>query len=484
MWQLAGISKALAALTTLTVMGWALHALILPNSKFVSPLEKLAISYLLGFAYLGWLIDISLLLYQRVSYWFWWTSLLVIPVAVVWRGQKIKVALHADWRWPQLSFSPFNWSALTTLCLFGVLIFQLVYTLTVSLSSTIGPDGLYVWAIKAKAIYLDSTVSPGTLRNYLTSDTWSFSHPNYPLTFAAVEAWLYIWIGKIDVQPIKLINACGFVALLTLLVGHLRRHLPLAPALLLACLLATSRIFVDYSTSGYADVALAVVFGGAVIFGVNYLYSRDQYSQYLCIILAACATQIKNDGTLMFIILVFFMCLALLFSSGVKPALGFIKRGIVVAAIIMSPRLLSRIITPYNRHEDFAFPSIHLFMQNRARLSSSFGHLLQVLTDFGQQGFIWVITGIFLLVCIAYWKQSSVIFLTGICTSYLMATGISYVFTRWPDYVSHIQSSLDRLVLQVAPVAVLLTGHLWAAIRATGKIRERADPHASVSNVL
>ena len=456
-------------------MGWALRAIILPNPKAMRLPEKMATGYVLGFAYLSWLVNLSLLLFQRVPFWLWRLSCLVIPVAVALRRQEIMANMRSGWRWPSLSFNRPSISSFIGLCALCILIFQVVFVLAISLSNTIGPDGLYVWAIKAKAIYLDSAEKPGALLNYLTSDSWGFTHNDYPLALPSVESWIYVWIGKIDEQPVTLISAFSFTSLLTLMVCHLRRYLPMSLALLPACLLATAQILINYSTTGYADVSLAAVYGGAAIFGVDYLCRRDQCSQYLCIILAGCAALVKNEGALLLILMIFFMCLTLLLSDGIRQVWSFIKKNVVIVAIIIGPYLLSRITIPFYKQEVFSFPSIHLFLQNRSRISELFPHLLRILTDFNTQGLIWIVTGIFLLASIGYWKQSSVIFLAGVCTSYLILICFSYVFSRWPDYISHVQSSLDRLVIHVAPVAALLIGHLWAAIRLDGKTGENDE---------
>src|SRR5262249_45341886 len=148
---------------------------------------------------------------------------------------------------------------------------------------------------------------------------------------------------------------------------------------------------------------------------------------------------------------------------------GFIKKSAIIIAIIIGPRLLLLITIPFYKQEVFVTPSIHTFLQNQSRISPLLSQLFRILTDFNAQGLIWIVAGIFLLAAIAHWKQSSVIFLAGVCTSYLIIICFGYVFSRWPDYISHVQSSLDRLVIHVAPVAVLLTGHLWAAVRIPGK---------------
>ena len=465
-------------------MGWALRAIILPNPKAMRLPEKMATGYALGFAYLGWLVNLSLLLFQRVPYWLWWGSCLVIPVAVALRRQEIMAAARSGWRRPSLSFNRPSITSLIGLCALCIIIFQIVFVLAISLSNTIGPDGLYVWAIKAKAIYLDSAEKPGELLNYLTSDTWGFTHNDYPLAFPSFESWIYVWIGKIDEQPVKLISAFSFTALLTLTVCHLRRYLPMSLALLPACLLATAQILINYSTTGYADVPLATIFGGAAVFSVDYICRRDKHSQDLCIILAGCAALVKNEGTLLLILLIFFMCLTLLLSDGIRPSWSFIKKSIVIIAIIIGPYLLSRITIPFYRQEVYSFPSIQILLQNRSRIGEVFPHLLRILTDFNTQGLIWIVTGIFLLASIAHWKRSVVIFLAGVCASYLIVICFSYVFSRWPDYISHVQSSMDRLVIHVAPVAALLTGHLWAAIRIPGKIDEDDKLHGESRVVL
>src|SRR5262245_33579175 len=199
-------------------MGWSALAL-LPRALPRSLAERLALGWLVGFIWLGWLVQLALLLLGHVPGWLWPAAAVVVPLAVLRHRRAIAVR-------PRPSSRLFRPTAVSwAVILLAILIGQSVYVLAASLSSGLGWDGLAVWAMKAKALYWDTVQVPGSLLAFLLSPSWAFSNPEQPLALSALETWLYLWVGGVDERAAKIVAPLCLVALLAVLSAHLTRLL-------------------------------------------------------------------------------------------------------------------------------------------------------------------------------------------------------------------------------------------------------------------
>lgn len=466
-----GIKVALAMLFVVGVGGSWL-ALTMPQPTKLSLLDKLALSWLLGVGYFAWLVSVSLLLFGRMYLWVWAASAVVCLVAVIrYRRVIFSAPKLGSIRWPRLRFT---WSSVITALLSAVIVAQGAYVLAASLSSSLQWDGVFVWAVKAKAIYFDMTTHPGALLKYLSTTThgapgWvvmstdlmKFSNPEYPLGLPALMAWVFVWVGGVDEQAIKVIVPTFFISLLALLSSRLGRVIAAPKALLLVALLSSAPFLVEMSITGYADVPLAALFGVAAAFGAEYIRQPTAQSRYLTIILAASMILMKKEGLILAVLLGAFLCAALLLTGTRQAVKEFVIRYAVGLLIIGGPWLLFALSHGY-KGKDFLPITLSVFLENKSRLPRLVGYMCRLLQTFELFGYVWPVVVIFALARVSQWKRGEVIFLGLLCSAPLAIEVPLYVFSSWNPYMNHAYTSMNRLILHLLPVGVLLVGHLWS----------------------
>ncbi|MGE0129530.1 MAG: hypothetical protein AB7U82_15745 [Blastocatellales bacterium] len=449
-----------AALSTifLAIIGRSYLRLSLPQSTGWPLSEKLALSWLIGAGVLGWMTHVSLLLSGRVSaaVWLIFGMVLVVDAAIHYRSILTFRPSLTGLR--KISVGRISFAALPPL---AFLVLQCACLLISSLWFTQGWDGTILWDLKAKAIYLDSASNPGALMAYLNSPTSIHSHLDYPLLLPSCDAWVFFWAGTADEQALKLIGPAFMLSLLALMVRSLTQILPAAHALLFACLLTTASYLFNHSKTGYADIPLAALAGAAAIYGADYLRKQTSSSLFLMALFTGFATLVKKEGILVAAVIPIAMTITLLFAR--KPADG-------VRSLLKSACLIAVIACPWSLflmiHKipggDFAPISGAIFTANWNRFMEVIAFMPKLMSERELFGWFWIISAIVAIAGVARWNRPNVSFLGLTCAGYLAAVAAIYIFSAWRPYWTHVQSSLSRLLMHIAPVAVLFAGHSFA----------------------
>lgn len=154
-------------------------------------------------------------------------------------------------------------------------------------------DAVMLWMFKGKAFYLD-----GSVAGYMGRAHEFLGNPAYPLLIPLYATFLYIWSGETADQAAKLLSPCFFASLVAGFYYFVRRYgsRPVA-ATFAAMLMGLYMVdLVAFHFAGYADTAVAA----AILVGAGFLYAwfRDgEYADFaLAVLFASIAAWTKNEG--------------------------------------------------------------------------------------------------------------------------------------------------------------------------------------------
>jgi hypothetical protein len=433
----------IAALLAVTALGAGVVRLWLRGPMPAAALWGL--SGLVGFAAWGWLTHVSLALFDRVVPAVW---LPAVPLALF---GAVRLARTRP-RLPR--------PGLAALPALALLAWELAYLVGAAASTRLGWDGLFIWALKAKALHLDVTAQPGAYVAHLAG-AWAVPHVEYPVALPALEAWLHVARGGVNETALKALGPAFLLALLAVLGTALRRRLEPAGALTLLALLVTTPALVFVSTTGYADLPLAALFTAAALFALEALEGAGRRSETIAAALAASLALVKREGALLGAELVVLLAVALALRHGVGRAARFLAAAVPVALVVAGPWFLFAA-----RHDlvgkDFLPVSVGTLWANVDRLPALAVMLADVLVRPGVFGFLWPAVALTGALRWRGWRRPGARFLGALILAALAVDAGVFVFSGVNPYTVHVISALDRLVLHAAPVAVLLAGLLLA----------------------
>lgn len=439
---MTSLIATLAATLIIFGTGLGTSLLFMRNRTRVALAELIALSWLLG----GAVISLSLWLLGMV--------LRGVPLQMAVTFISVGLALFgiAQWRKRQGLVRipwPLSWIEVALAILLGLEI-ALVFVLT--FKHTLGWDGLVIWELKARYAYLNGGALPSA---YFSDATRVFSHPEYPLFLPMLETWIYFWIGEPDQYWVKLIFPI-FYAVGMLLLAQAgaaisgRRYLGLIAANLFLFVPFLTR-FAGGVVLGYVDVPFSIVYLAAFYFLL--VFARDNSAGGLSIflVLAALLPWVKREGAILWLVLAVCGAFTIWRRRGILPALASLLPGI---GMIASWQIYLRAVHSRSAQE-FLPVTLSTLSSNAHRLGPILRSLFKEMTAISHWNLLWFATLIAFL-CIMVRNRRREVWILITCTVLPIALyGGTYVFSAWSDYQHHVDSSLPRLLLHVAPLSIL-----------------------------
>ena len=440
------MSSFLAALAGLLIIfsaGCGVAFLLGRNAGQIALAELIALSWLLG----GAVISLGLWLLGMVLRGIWLQGavtiislLLVIAGIAQLRKTKLSVQIPRPRHWIELTLAIF-------LCLGIALVFVLTF------KHTLGWDGLVIWELKARYAYLNGGALPSA---YFSDATRvAFSHPEYPLFLPMLETWLYFWIGDCDQYWVKLIFPT-FYMIAVLLLGQ--AALLLSGKRVIGLIAANLFLFVPFLTNfsggvllGYADTLFAIFYLAAFYFLLVFARENSTRGLSIFVALAAILPWIKREGMILWLILAVCGGFVIWRRRGVLPALASLLPGI---GMITSWQMYLRAMHA-RPPQEFLPVTLSVFASRFDRFGPILRSLLKETTAISHWNLLWFATLLaFLCIMVRHRRREAWMLITCIVLPVALYCG-TYVFTTWSDYQQHIDSSLSRLLLHVAPLAIL-----------------------------
>ncbi len=333
-----------------------------------------------------------------------------------------------------------------------VALLPVLYMGAVTFRDAMNWDGLLIWESKARHAFLAGGSLPAA---YFSDATRVRFHPSYPLYLPYTELWVYLWVGDCDQTAAKAVFPIFYAAAMALLWSAARR---LSGHRWVAALTALVPLFVPLMADhglglqqGYADFLLGAVYLAGVSALLAWRVRGVEGGWPVAVACGALLPWIKQEGLLLFGSL---LVLAALVQGwrGWRRTLLFALPGIVtVVAWRCALHALHAV-------EETVFQPL-----TPANLLANLPRLGPILYLMGMQfsllknwSLLWFAAP-GALACLALHRRREALWLAVALLLPLTLDIIPYLFTRL-DLVFHVKTSLDRLILQLAPVAVLALG--------------------------
>ncbi len=346
----------------------------------------------------------------------------------------------------------------------ALFLLELAAIIVVSFQHTLGWDGLTVWELKARFAFLNGGALPIA---YFADTARRFSHPEYPLLLPLTETWLYLWIGACDQFWVKLLFPIWYAATMSILwmsvsllagkrwIGWIVVLIfPLVP-----CIYSAP----GGITVGYADLPLGGIYLAAIFYLLRYMENSAPEDFALSVVLGATLPWMKREGVILWMVLSIGSAFWFWKKRDIRAALCSLLPG---AAIIAAWSIFLRTVHSVPSR-DFAPTSWAILKTNLARVSGIAREFFLAISDKSLWDFFWLL-GLVALVCILLRERTArSAALIWLLLAPLSCYCASYIFSAWPDYIAHIDTSLPRLLMQLTPIAWLL---IALALRSTSTL--------------
>jgi len=333
----------------------------------------------------------------------------------------------------------------------------------------LGWDGLFNFESKARLAFLNGGAIP---LEFFSDPSRTWTLQSYPLLLPLTESWLYVWLGRADQELVKIIFVLFFAAALCLLHGGARRlglsgwRMFVAPLLLFTAPLLL--IGDGSASSGYGDFPLAVFYLAAVIWLMEFWRSGDVAALRLAGVLLASACWLKQEGAILWLTVMMIVVIR-----------GWLDkrqrwRALAVAslpgvAVILGWQAFVRLNHSLNITQ-FSPLSFGTLRANLWRAPTIVGAVGGEMLNRRHWGVFWLIA---LAATVMLWRSKSrelKILPLLVLLPMAIYSGV-YVFSLWPSFLTHLESSFPRLLIHVALVATLMA----AAASPSGRVFHRKD---------
>jgi hypothetical protein len=463
------------ALLVLMVGGAGLTLLLLPNGLRTGTPELFALSFLFGSAVVSALSFVfGFLVSGTYLRWTVASSCVSLGLAGLWRrGWPVKPreVLPADGAgWLLLALNAIQISAVAR----------------IGFGRVLGWDGLFNFESKARLAFLNGGAIPIA---FFSDPTRTWMLQSYPLLLPLAESWLYLWLGRADQELVKIIFELFFVAALCLLRSGSQRfgiagwRKLVAPFLLF---IAPLLLIGDGSTSsGYADFPLAVFYLAAVIWVAEFWRSGDGAALRLAGVLLAAACWLKQEGAILWLTAVLIVAFRIWFGEGARRRWRSLAAlALPGAAVLAGWQAFVR----WNHSLNVSQFSPLRFSTLRANLPRVPANFLAVGGEFAN----WRHWGAFWLIAVGVtvmaWRSTSrdwKMLPLFVLLPAAVYSGV-YIFSLWPSFLTHLESSFPRLLVHVTMVAVWLVGvslEAWRKLPASPYTNLLASNHCTAFSI-
>ncbi|MCL4418308.1 MAG: hypothetical protein M1365_16765 [Actinobacteria bacterium] len=353
---------------------------------------------------------------------------------------------------------------LTILFIFLLTIVLIGWVLT---NPAYGFDGWAIWSFKAKIFYLRETIPLDFLKQ---PDFFIFINSNYVILLPLIQAWIYLHLGHMQTSYAQVIYIITYASMLLISLDFFKsvsKNKTIPGALVL--MLALMPWLVENSQKNYADIILAVYLVSGFAFLIHWLKGESNYYLWFSSLLFGFGAFTKNEGIIIYIIFIIFMCFHLLYLQK-KPFFSTLRqtsKPILISSIVWLVwtlfskfNNLNTIMTSTNLTIDYTLShyKMRLFVIFKAIIN-------ETVLRYTHWGLTWPLF-IFLFIVALFAGVKTVKYYLFIFI--IIAVYIAIYFYTPLNLQQQLNTSLDRLVLQITPCAILLSGYtllkLWDKI--------------------
>lgn len=270
------------SLIPIHLAGWSTSRLLFNQNSSFSKVEKLALSFGVGWGV--WTLE---MFYAALLGLPWNPLLLSLPWLLLFFWNRKKEGRISETRVP---LSPLERK------LFLFLVFLFIYVIVESLSYPLTHfnfwDAWSIWGHKAKAFFLARSVD----FSFFTDPSRHFTHQDYPLLLPLAESWIYLGLGRINEQTIKLLFPLFYLSFLVLFWGVVRRERDRFESLVSTALLATLPILLEHVLWAYAELPLTFYYTLSTLYLYHWCRKGRGEDLGMGVLFSVFAAWTKNEG--------------------------------------------------------------------------------------------------------------------------------------------------------------------------------------------
>lgn len=313
-------------------------------------------------------------------------------------------------------------------------------------------DGLSVWEFKARCAFLSGGSLPAS---FFSDPTRVRLHTSYPLCIPLTQDWYYLIFGKVDQTALRPVILCFFAAAIAILwsgLFRLTRSYWIAGIVSMLPLLSPvlSGDGLGF-TQGYCELPLAAAYLAVVAGLWQWQEAGSEGAWNMACLASGLLPWIKQDGAILWAGAMAVALLAhkrqnwkrlVLFAA---PGMLTIVGWKLALAVLHAP--------PEDTFDSF---SLNLLVKNLPRLPIIVSALVQECAWTQSWNILWMCLPFAFATLLVRRGRAALIPIAAILCP-LCLDLIPYIFTKLP-LGFHLGSSLDRLIFQLAPVALLSIG--------------------------
>ena len=400
-----------------------------------------------------WLLGVGLLTGQMMI-----LSVLGAHFSRLLLGSCWLIALVAPWavasllpgelprpRLPErLSLRPRVSPAVSLAALLAILVcaFQTAFALLQAVRVPLGSfDAWSLWEYKGRHFWLDAGINGSFLHDHAAI----FAHPAYPPLLPLLIAWVYTWLGAADPALMKPLFPAFYATLLLAFGAALLQRRGARVALPATAVLALVPQIAGYAGTGLADVPLAAALVASAAALAQ--WQREDRWQLLGVagLFLGVALLTKREG-------LFFLLAGL-------PAVWLATRslravlGLALPAIALAGPWYGYVALTGVPDRDFLPFSPRTFLDHADRLGEIARLFLLNLLAANEWSVLWyAFATVLVMGLVGRRLRAGALLLPVLMPLVLYICSLS--LSAWPDYMLHVRTSLDRLILVTAPFAL------------------------------
>jgi len=127
-------------------------------------------------------------------------------------------------------------------------------------------DAIACWSLKGRAFFIDASIIP-----FFKSHNYQFAHLSYPLYLPLMQTWIYIWMGKINENLIKVIFPLFYLSGLFIFYYLFRQKYRRVIAIIYVFIFSALPVVMDHGYIEYTNLIFAIILMLSVYFFYNYI---------------------------------------------------------------------------------------------------------------------------------------------------------------------------------------------------------------------
>ncbi len=362
------------------------------------------------------------------------------------------------------------------LFLVSVIAVQAVFSAVNAVSLPVqGFDAWVIWFVKAKAFFADRSVG----YDFFLNTVYSNGNPGtytYPLTVPLAVAFSWTSMGYADDQAVKILFVIFYWCMVGSFYFFSREMVSRKVSLALTAMLATvPRVMEQGGLTGigYADLPLSVYFLMAAWFALTYMRTLRARDYLLSVLFLAFGASVKNEG-LTFLLTDFALISGYAVyrdaRGGTPPSAGArrvlpsspVVYGLLICVAVVLPWLAFKATLPKLSDSLVSEFSVATAFSNLGRLPLIIKTIAPKLFTANKYHISWALYAVTTILSLKALRQPEYAFVQALIWIQFSFYVLVYLVTPL-ELKSNIDTSIDRLTIQLLPLVYLSIAFGWRA---------------------